>query len=440
MIETITPAVCGSRRRRRIAITLFTGAATVSAALVGVALGTLGLVLGGTAALVAAAAIAGLAALRELGLVRVPLPQSRRPVPQWWHARLPLPVWSAGYGAGLGAGFFTFQPVATFWVACAAAVALGRPLAAGAGFALYGVGRALMVVLPAWRDPEVTAAVERLARLRPALVRVNGVVLAGCAVALALALTLAPPAGAGVMKLGPTGLNLDPTASKGVFAHTSGSKGDAQVVVRAPGAAPITYPGSSPSLHGPLLAYEDGPDVRIVRWQTGDEVARMDNAQKPQLRWPWLAFRRPMDGGRKHLRLKNMQTGQSRLVARAGPKKDLGRPALHRGRLAWHTAGPTGSQIFLYNLATRRRQVVARTKIALLANPALGGARIAWTEQRRTGSKLFVKRIGTKQRRQVARTTQGNRVFWTTALDNDFAYVTRWFVPEMTARINKIRL
>jgi hypothetical protein len=436
MIETITPAVCGSRRRRRIALIIFALAAVASAALVGVALGTLGLLLGGTAAIAAAAVIAGLAALRELGVVRFPLPQSRRQVPQWWHARLPLPVWSAGYGAGLGAGFFTFQPVATFWVACAAAVALGRPLAAGACFALYGVGRALMVVVPARREPEVTAAVERLARLRPALVRANGLVLAACAVALAVA----PAAGAGGMRLGPTGLNLDPTASEKVFAHTSGAKTDAQVIVRPPGAPPIPFAGSSPSLHGGLLAYEEGPDVRIVRWATGEEVARMPDASKPQLRWPWLAFRRDMDGGRKYLRLKNMTTGQARLVARVGPKADLGRPALHRGRLAWHTAGPKGSRVFLYGLDSRRKRIVVQTKIALLANPALGGPHIAWTEQRRTGSKLFVKRIGTKRIRQIARTKQGNRVFWTTALDNDFAYVTRWFVPERTARINKIRL
>lgn len=436
MIETITPAVCGSRRRRRIALALFTVSALASAALVGALLGTLGLVLGGTAAIVVAAVIAGLAALRELGVLRFPLPQSRRQVPQWWHARLPLPVWSAGYGAGLGAGFFTFQPVATFWVACAAAVALGRPLAAGACFALYGAGRALMVVVPALREPEVTAAVERLARLRPALVRANGLVLAACAVALALA----PAAGAGGMALGPTGLNLDPTANTKVFAHTSGAKGSAQVIVRPPGGAPIAYAGSTPSLHGPMLAYQEGPDVRIVRWATGEEVARMPDASKPALRWPWLAFRRDADGGRKLLRLKNMKTGEARLVARLGPKTDLGRPALHNGRLAWHTAAPKGSRILLYGLSTRRTRIVVGTKIALLGNPALGGPRIAWTEQRRTGSTLFVQRIGTKKKRQIAKTKQGTRVFWTTALDLDFAYVTRWFVPERTARINKIRL
>jgi hypothetical protein len=352
--------------------------------------------------------------------------------------RLPLPVWSAGYGAGLGVGFFTFQPVATFWVACAAAVALGRPLAAGACFALYGAGRALMVVAPARSEPEVTAAVERLARLRPALVRANALVLAACAVALALA--LAPAAGARGMALGPSGLNLDPTSNKKVFAHTSGAKGDAQVVVRAPGAPPIMLAGSAPSLHGNLLAYQEGADVRIVRWATGEEVARMPDASKPALRWPWLAFRRDVAGGRKDLRLRNMSIGEGRLVARAGPKTDLGRPSLHSGRLAWHTAGPKGSRIFLYGIRSRRTRVHAKTKIALLANPALAGPRIAWTEQRRAGSKLFVQRIGTKRKRQIARTKASTRVFWTTALDLSFAYVTRWFVPERTARINRIRL
>ena len=50
-----------------------------------------------------------------------------RRFPDWWRFRLPLPVWAVGYGAGLGVGFLTFQPFATFWIACAATVALGEP-------------------------------------------------------------------------------------------------------------------------------------------------------------------------------------------------------------------------------------------------------------------------------------------------------------------------
>src|SRR5215207_9074224 len=120
MVETFTPAVCGSRNRQRLA-------------LLGFAVGALGMVLGVELAL-AVAGLALLAAVREAGLVRVPLPQVRRQVPERWRASLPLPVWSLGYGAGLGAGFFTFHPVSTFWVACAGAVALGRPIVAAACF------------------------------------------------------------------------------------------------------------------------------------------------------------------------------------------------------------------------------------------------------------------------------------------------------------------
>ena len=80
--------------------------------------------------------------------MRFPLPQARRQVPERWRFELPLPVWATGYGAGLGAGFFTFQPVSTFWVACAGALALARPLPAALCFSLYGAGRAAMVVWP----------------------------------------------------------------------------------------------------------------------------------------------------------------------------------------------------------------------------------------------------------------------------------------------------
>jgi hypothetical protein len=112
MIETITPAVCGSRRRHVLAVSLFALAAVLSAAALGAALGLVGLALGAAWAVAAAAAFAGAAALRELGVVRFPLPQSRRQVPERWHAELPLPLWATGYGAGLGHGVHTFQPVA----------------------------------------------------------------------------------------------------------------------------------------------------------------------------------------------------------------------------------------------------------------------------------------------------------------------------------------
>src|SRR5918992_1317510 len=149
MVETFTPAVCGSRARQRAAAALFALAAVATAAVLG-------------------AALALLAAGREAGLLRLPLPQSRRQVPESWRFELPLPVWATGYGAGLGAGFLTYQPVATFWVACAGALALARPLPAALCFALYGAGRAVTLVWPRRRSADAVETVERIVARRPA--------------------------------------------------------------------------------------------------------------------------------------------------------------------------------------------------------------------------------------------------------------------------------
>ncbi|MGH2805466.1 MAG: hypothetical protein ACRDL4_20880, partial [Thermoleophilaceae bacterium] len=110
MVETFTPAVCGSRTRQRVAAALFAASALATAAALGALLGLAGATLGADRAVLAAAGLALLVAAREARLVRLPLPQSRRQVPERWRFELPLPVWASGYGAGLGAGFLTYQP------------------------------------------------------------------------------------------------------------------------------------------------------------------------------------------------------------------------------------------------------------------------------------------------------------------------------------------
>src|SRR4051794_34824337 len=123
MIATITPAGCGTRRRQHAALLLFTVGAVTAAAAVGAAAAVLGSALGRREALLLALVVAGLAAVREAGVLRVPVPQARRQVPERWRRELPLPLWSLGYGAGMGAGVFTHQPVATLWAALAGAAA-----------------------------------------------------------------------------------------------------------------------------------------------------------------------------------------------------------------------------------------------------------------------------------------------------------------------------
>jgi hypothetical protein len=438
MIETITPAVCGSRRRHRLAVALFTVSAVLAAALVGLVLGFAGSLVGGTTALVVAAAVlAGLAALRELGLVRLPLPQARRQVPERWHAELPLPLWAAGYGAGLGVGAFTFQPVATYWVACAAALALAEPLPAAALFALYGAGRALMVVLP-HRGTRPVDAVERLVGRRPALVRANGIVLAACAVALALA----PAAGSGPpreLALGP-GNELDPSFSDGALAYTKRQNGSSRVVVREGKTVVAEFaPGQEPSLDGELLAYRTGGGVRVVRWGTGEEITFVAGATRPALSWPRIAYNQARADGGSDIWLQNLAKGGRRRIAGGGPKANLGRPAIAGTYVAWQSVAPTGSRIGLEEIVSGKRRIAARTKIGLLAHPSLSGGRLLWVDQRRGGSKLRVWTIGARAARTLAHTERTGRIFWTTALSARTAYLTRWFSGKGIARIERLR-
>src|SRR5262245_25757641 len=193
MVETITPAGCGSRHRYRIALALFTAGAVLAAAALGALLGLAGSALDRALALSVVAVLALLAAAREMGLIPGPVPGAWGQVPERWRREWPLPAWSLAYGAGLGLGLLTRLPVTTFLVACAGALALGDPLVAAACLAPFGLGRALMVLLPTTRGADPAAAVGRLAA-RSRLVRpVNAGALVAVAVLVGASAALAQP-------------------------------------------------------------------------------------------------------------------------------------------------------------------------------------------------------------------------------------------------------
>ena len=435
MVETFTPAVCGSCARQRLALALFALGALAASAALGAALGLLGGLVGTRPALVGAAVLAALAAVRELGLLRLPLPQSRHQVPERWRRELPLPLWSAGYGAGLGAGFLTFQPVATFWVACAAALALGRPVFAACCFALYGAGRAFMAVWPGRREPDGAAAVERLAGQTPFVARANAAVLV-----LAFVLLAAAPAGAAVTSLGP---GFDPSADGQTLARARMNSGTIEVLVAPPApdpAVPVS-PADAPALDGNLLAYVDDQGIKVIDWQTDTVVAHVNgDVSDPALRWPLLAYRLH-DGAYERLILADLSDPGSptlRRVASVRSADDLGRPSLAGGRLAFGRVLHRSSAIFVLDLATWTRRAVVRTNIGMVTNPSLTPTRIIWVEQRtqgslrgedyvpRVGSFLRMKRFGRGSTRTLMR-VDGRRTFlWTTALTGRIAYVTRW--------------
>jgi hypothetical protein len=421
MVETFTPAVCGSKTRQRLALAGFAIGALSASALVGAALGALGALLGLELAL-AVAALALLAAARESGILRFPLPQVRRQVPERWRSILPLPVWSVGYGAGLGTGFFTFQPVSTFWVACAAAVALGRPLGAGLCFAAYGAGRTVMAIAPRRGKADATAAVEGLVSRRKLLLGVNVGALLVCA-----ALLVAPTAGADV---DPVGQGFDPSARGSVLAHALREGGSSSVVVEPQGEGPVAVSGAaSPSIDGDLIAYADDEGIKVVDWRTGDGVAEILGAvSKPALDWPLVAFVRR---GSKYDRLilanfSGPGAPTERRIVSVLLRDDLGRPSLAGGRLAWHKITRRAALVFSYTLATRRKRTIDRSKMYVPSNPALSSTRIVWVEQRPKSASLFVRRFGSTAARQIYKYRGRDRRLLTTALTGRTAYVSRW--------------
>ncbi len=422
MVETFTPAVCGSKRRQRIALAGFATGAIAVSALVGALLGALGAWIGREPALVVAG-LAVVAAAREAGLVPFPLPQARRQVPERWRAELPLPVWSVGYGAGLGAGFLTFQPVATFWVACAAAVALANPPAAAACFAAYGAGRAFMAAWPRRGHGDPTEAVERLVRRRRALLVGNVAALLVCAGLLAAA----PSAGA--TQVQGIGQGLDPSAAGTILSRARMNAGTSSVLVEPQGETPVSVPGgAAPSVDGRLLAYEDSAGVKVIDWRTGALVQRIDGVSKPALDWPLLAFIRTDSSYRRLIVVDYTNPGAptQRQIARIALTNELGRPALAGGRIAWANVGRGASRIFIQVLATGRRSVVARSSIAVLANPSLTRWRILWVVQYSRSCALQTRRLGSSSTRRIYSTRGNTKLLWTTALTGRTAYVTQW--------------
>jgi cytochrome c biogenesis protein CcdA len=422
MLETFTPAVCGSRKRQIAGQTLFAVSAVLTSATLGLLLGLAGSMLGAEQAVLGAAALALVAAAREAGLIRFSIPQARRQVPEHWRFERPLPVWASGYGAGLGAGFFTYQPISTFWVACAGALALAEPVPAALCVSLYGAGRALMIVWPRRRVDDPTAAVERLTSRRGALLRANVVALVACGVLLAVA----PAAGAGVTRIATNAY--DPAVDRGNVAFSTAG---GNVVVRRPGGGETTYPDATePSLSGPYLAYRDSAGIRVIRWADGTEVRRIASpyVSKPALAWPLVAFVRRVSPYDK-LFVRNLVTGKVTLYATVRLPTDLGRPSLRHGRLAWHTQTRRESKIMVVKLSSRARRTMAVTRIGMLGNPSVYRTKVVWVDARFGVTFLKQGWLTSSRRVVLARVRSRTVSYWTTAVSSNAAYMTRWVMP-----------
>jgi len=200
-------------------------------------------------------------------------------------------------------------------------------------------------------------------------------------------------------------------------------------VVQPSGRPSATFPDArSPALDGEFLAYVDPAGIRVVRWSTGEQVARVDGPlTKPALDWPDLAYVRTGTG--QTLELIDLTTGHKRLITRAAPTVDLGRPALRGGVIAWHVAAGRKSQIRLAPIAGYRygrSKLIASSVTGLQVNPSLSSDHILWVEQAASVSYLRLRRITGGPVRTLAALRGPRRILWTTALGGRTAYVTRW--------------
>jgi hypothetical protein len=191
MAQTITPVGHGGRVSGwGASVALHAAGATLSAGLLGAALGGLGLLLGAPWGLPGAAAVALVAALyagRELAGLPIPLPDARRQVPEWWRTQFAPGAASLLYGLGLGVGFATHLRHGTLVAAAAAVLATGEPILGALMLAPFGLARAATVlvargVTSSWRLNRLSERLERWG-LSPVPGWANGAALLALALA-----------------------------------------------------------------------------------------------------------------------------------------------------------------------------------------------------------------------------------------------------------------
>jgi hypothetical protein len=192
MVETISPVVYGTRTRWLGALALHAAGAVATAAAFGAAVAAAGALLGAPWGRAGGTIVAGVAILylvRELTGARIPIPQLRRQVPDWWRTYFGRPLAAFLYGAGLGVGFLTFLGHGTLVVVTVGVASTGRPLLGALLMAPFGVARGLAPLIGARsKEPEDgSRLVDRLSstsgRLRTGL---NAAALLGVGVAAAV--------------------------------------------------------------------------------------------------------------------------------------------------------------------------------------------------------------------------------------------------------------
>lgn len=106
MVETINPAVCGTRARFMKSLAAYFVGSAIGGGLVIAAVASFVLVAGVLPWIALTIFAIGLAVVKDAG-IRVPVPYRRRQVPEWLRDIVPMPVTGFVFGFELGIGFLT---------------------------------------------------------------------------------------------------------------------------------------------------------------------------------------------------------------------------------------------------------------------------------------------------------------------------------------------
>jgi hypothetical protein len=427
MVETILPVVHGTRNWLT-SIALFAAGATGSAALLGLLLGA-ALPDGGRTAAAAVALFAFLAAAGELGLVRMPLPQLRRQVPERWRERYPQPLAALMYGLGLGVGFATYLPVATLIVVAVAVTALLGPVAGAVVLGAFGLGRGLALAVATGRVRSVeqaTGRVEKMERIggRRRLRVLNGLALAALSVLLALGVDTAVARAATQLALGPDPV-ADPSAAPNLLAFDRvNSDGSLTGVVRIGGVF-TDLPGITPDVDGTRIAVDTGPAFEIIDSTTMTVLQTLPLVgTEPALSGDWLVYRHAQTSGRQII-LYNLTTNVSKIIATTPFATDLGAPDISYPLVTYHRTGSQSSSVMMYRIDTGTTVTLASSVRYTYSNPSISGSVVVYVRQTLLGMQLYRLNLATGSVAQLyAIAKSGGQFLWTTGITGWTFYFT----------------
>jgi hypothetical protein len=443
MIETFTPQMCGSRRRRNLGVALFAGGAVLASAALGAVLGLAGEGLPTRWTLITLGVLALVGAARDLGVIRMKLPQRRGQVPEPWRREWPLVAWAPAYGIMLGLGVLTFQVVSTFWVVAGAAIAIGNPVTAAGCFALFGLGRVLMVIIPPPFAPSYSASVASIAPAVAVVRRVNGALLVVVGV---VALASSPTFGSLALASGtppchgppPTG-NYWPSVSGTALAWTFGNAGgDPSVVVQRPGRPTVHFTcASAPSLNGNSLAYVTRGGIAVVNWTTGARTHFLSGQIiRPSLSGASLAFVKVAKSGAQTLYVHDFATNTTTQITHQPQLTDISAPSLSGDVVAWADDNGHGSFVYERYLnrssASGTRLVATSVPNTNLISPSIFGTHIVWIIERGTTlySSTFEYAPLSGAHPRAIWTLKGSQssglILWGTSLSSHQVYSTAW--------------